>query len=34
MFSTSDPERSQIINAIERGANPVEAIESFIAAHG
>ncbi|WP_255594939.1 type IV secretion system protein TraC [Acidovorax sp. sif1233] len=34
LFSTSDPERSEIINAIEKGVNPVEAIESFIAKHG
>ncbi|CAN7643493.1 type IV secretion system protein TraC [Acidovorax sp. LjRoot129] len=34
LFSTSDPERSQIINAIEKGVDPVEAIESFIAKHG
>lgn len=34
LFSTSDPERSQIINAIEKGTDPVEAIESFIATHG
>ena len=34
LFSTSDPERSQIINAIEAGADPVEAIEQFIATHG
>lgn len=34
MFSTSDPERSEIINAIERGERPVSAIEQFIAKHG
>ena len=34
MFSTSDPERSEIINAIERGEGPVAAIEDFIAKHG
>ena len=34
LFSTSDPERSEIINAIERGEDPVQAIENFIAVHG
>jgi conjugal transfer ATP-binding protein TraC len=29
-----DPERSEIINAIERGEDPVQAIENFIAVHG
>ena len=34
LFSTSDPERSEIINAIENGVNPVDAIDQFIAMRG
>ncbi|NVZ11512.1 type IV secretion system protein TraC [Allochromatium humboldtianum] len=34
LFSTSGAERTEVINAIEAGATPLQAIEEFIATHG
>lgn len=34
LFSTSGAERTEVIANIERGMNPVEAVETFIANHG